>query len=571
MTSKGKTTMNDPSFTRLRGILATALFFCFAIGAAQAADKVVLVAGGTGDEGGPAAEAKLVGPFGVDFDQSGNAFLVEIAGHRVLKIDRQGVLTRVGGTGEKGDAGDGGPARKAEFNGMHSLAVAPNGDIFVADTWNNRLRKIDPRTGTITALAGTGKKGYSGDGGPAARAEFGGIYCVALDPKGERLVLTDLDNRRIRVVELATGVVTTAAGNGEKGKPADGADARSSPLVDPRAAVLDARGNLWILERGGNALRVVDSAGKIRTVIGDGKGDVTMKGPKHLCIDRDGNVIIADTENHRILKYLPREDKTVPVAGTGEKGTAGVGGPPDQVQLNQPHGVTIGRSGELYIVDSSNNRVLKIERSEKPDTNTGAAVKPDRWESAIAEFEKSDKVSPPPQGEIVFVGSSTIRLWNLAESFPDRKCINRGFGGSQMTDSAHYADRIIIPYRPRLVVVYAGDNDIAAGKSPEQILADAKSLVAAVHAKLPHTRLVFLAIKPSVQRWKLFGQQREANRLIAEFAKQDTRLGFVDVTESMLGPDGQPRPELFVKDGLHLSSEGYNLWESLLRPNLATR
>jgi lysophospholipase L1-like esterase/sugar lactone lactonase YvrE len=527
----------------------------------------VLVAGGSGAEGGPAAAAKLDGPFGVDFDRAGNAFLVEIAGHRVLKIDRQGVLTRVGGTGAKGDAGDGGPAMKAEFNGMHSLAVAPNGDIFVADTWNNRVRKFDPRTGTITALAGTGKKGFSGDGGPAVRAEFGGIYCVALDPKGERLVLTDLDNRRIRVVDIATGVVATAAGNGEKGKPADGADARTAPLVDPRAAVLDSLGNVWILERGGNALRVVDPAGKIRTVIGDGKGDLTVKGPKHLCIDRDGSVIVADTENHRILKYLPRENKTVLIAGTGEKGTAGVGGPPDQVQLSQPHGVTIGPTGELFIVDSSNNRVLKIERTEKAG-NQSAAAKPDRWESAIAAFETSDKSSPPPQGEIVFVGSSSIRLWNLAESFPDLKCTNRGFGGSQMADSAQYADRIVVPYRPRLVVVYAGDNDIAAGKSPEQILADSKSLVAAVHAKLPRARVVFISIKPSIRRWAFMDKIRGANALVKGYIGKHRHLAFVDIVPQMLGADGKPRPELLVADGLHMTPEGYKVWTAALEPHL---
>lgn len=556
---------------RSMGALVCGLVFSVVAEITHAADKVILIAGGMAGEGGPATQAKLIGPFGVDFDRSGNTFLVEIAGHRVLKIDRPGVLTRLAGTGMKGDRGDGGPALDAEFNGMHSLAVARNGDVIVADTLNNRVRKINAQTGTITALAGTGKKGNSGDGGPATQAEFGGIYCIALDPQCTRLVLTDLDNRRIRVVDLATSIVTTVAGNGEKGKPADGADARTAPLVDPRAAVLDSQETLWILERGGNALRAVDPNGKIRTVIGDGKGDVTLNGPKHLCIDRAGNVVIADTENHRILKYIPRDNKIVPVAGTGEKGTAGVGGPPEKLQLNQPHGVTIGPSGELYIVDSSNNRVLKIERSEKLEVKASTEAKPDRWESAIQEFEKKDKSSPPPQGEIVFVGSSTIRLWNLAESFPDLKCINRGFGGSHMADSAHYTDRIIVPYRPRLVIVYAGDNDIAAGKSPEQVFADAKSLVAGVHAKLPHTRIIFISIKPSVQRWQLFEKQREANRLIAEFTQQDPRLGFVDVTESMLGPDGKPRLELFVKDGLHLLPEGYKLWVSLLLPILETK
>jgi sugar lactone lactonase YvrE len=343
------------------GFLLFLLLFC---GSAAPADRVVLIAGGTGGEGGKATDAKLDGPFGVDFDEARNLYLVEISGHRVLKIDPSGVLTRLGGTGQKGNGGDGGPALKAEFNGMHSLAVA-TGQIYVADTWNNRIRSIDLQSGQIHAVAGTGTKGFSGDGGPAVKAEFGGIYCVALDSKGNRLVLTDLDNRRIRVVDLKSGLVTTVAGNGEKGKPQDGAVAKDAPLVDPRAAVADSRGNLYILERGGHALRVVDSGGKTRTLIGDGKGDTTLKGPKHLCVDRTGDVMIADTENHRVIKYIVAEKRTVPIAGTGQKGTAGIGGPPTQIQLNQPHGVTFGPDGQLLIVDSTNNRVLKIESSAK--------------------------------------------------------------------------------------------------------------------------------------------------------------------------------------------------------------
>lgn len=344
------------------------VLFGLPVGTAPGAGRLELV---VGNESRPAPEPKLQMPFGVDSDKAGNLYLVEMPGQRVRRLDAKGALTVIAGTGNKGNAGDGGPATKAEFNGMHSLAVAPDGTVYLADTWNNRVRKLDPRTGIVTAFAGTGEKGYSGDGGPAAQAQFGGIYCVALDPKGERMYLADLDNRRIRVVDLRTGVVTTVAGNGQKGVPADGADARSSPLVDPRAVAADDRGNVYILERSGNALRVVDAAGKIRTVAGTGQrgssgdgGDArqaTLNGPKHLCIDRDGNVIVADTENHVIRKYLPREGKIVRVAGTGKKGTAGLGGDPLQAELNQPHGVFVNAGGVLYIADSSNDRVLKIE------------------------------------------------------------------------------------------------------------------------------------------------------------------------------------------------------------------
>jgi sugar lactone lactonase YvrE len=349
--------------------LATALAW---LGAARA-EKVVLVAGGgDGGSGSPAATAKLVAPFGVDFDRAGHLYIVEMTGGRVHKVDERGGLTTVAGTGEKGTRGDGAPAINAQFNGPHSLAVAPDGSVFLADTWNNRVRRYDPKTGIVTNFAGTGDKGFSGDDGPADKARFGGVYCIALDPRGERMYLADLDNRRIRMIELKSNIVTTVAGNGEKGVPKDGSEATKAPLVDPRAVAADAKGNVYILERGGNALRVVDADGKIRTVAGTGEkgatgdgGDArkaTLNGPKHLCIDRDGNVIIADTENHLIRKYLPAEGKIVRVAGTGKKGAGGLGGPPDKVELSQPHGVYVHPSGILYIADSSNNRVLRVER-----------------------------------------------------------------------------------------------------------------------------------------------------------------------------------------------------------------
>jgi DNA-binding beta-propeller fold protein YncE len=338
------------------------------------ADKIVLVAGG-GDGGDnlPATQARLNTPFGVDFDQAGNMFIVEMAGgERVRRVDALGLLTTIAGTGEKGGTGDGGPALQARFNGMHSLALAPDGDIFVTDTWNNRVRKINAKTRVVSAFAGTGEKGFSGDGGRATEARFGGVFCAAFDAKGENLLLADLDNRRIRLVHLKTGLVKTVAGNGQRGVPVDGADPLASPLLDPRAVASDSKGRIYILERSGHALRVVETDGKIYTVAGSGKkglsgdgGDArqaTLSGPKHLCVDRDDNVIIADTDNHVIRKYLPREKKIVRVAGTGHQGSAGVGRPAEQAEFNQPHGVCVHRDGTLYIADSLNNRVLKIER-----------------------------------------------------------------------------------------------------------------------------------------------------------------------------------------------------------------
>jgi DNA-binding beta-propeller fold protein YncE len=338
---------------------------------APAAERIVLVAGAGGD-GSLAFKGKLDGPFGVGFDKTGNTYIVEMIGLRVWKIDDKGVMTPFAGTGKKGDGGDGRPATKAAFNGPHSLVVGPDGTVYIADTWNNRVRKIDPKTGKISPFAGTGEKGFAGDGGPVAKAQFGGVYCVALDPRGEQMYLADLDNRRVRAIDMKSGTVRTVAGNGKKGVPEDGAEAVKAPLVDPRAVAADGAGNVYILERSGNALRVVDARGRISTVVGTGKagatgdgGDAhkaTLNGPKHLCIDSDGNVIIADTENHIIRKYLPKDGKIVRVAGSGKKGHGGLGGPPEKVELNQPHGVTVNKDGTLYVSDSSNNRVLRIEK-----------------------------------------------------------------------------------------------------------------------------------------------------------------------------------------------------------------
>jgi DNA-binding beta-propeller fold protein YncE len=329
------------------------------------AERLVLIAGGGTETTGAATNCRLRAPFGIELDPAGNLLIVEMAGgERLLKVDPRGQLSILAGTGEKGDSGDGGPASEARFNGMHNFAIGPGGDIFIADTWNSRVRRIDPKTGKVFAFAGTGKRGFSGDGGPALAAQFGNIYCLAFDTSKENLYLADLDNRRIRSINLTSGIVRTVAGNGQRGIPADDAKAIDAPLVDPRAVTLDSQDNIYILERSGHVLRRVDPNGQIRTVAGTGKqgsqdGDAlqaTFNGPKHLCVDRSDNVIIADTENHSIRKYLPKENKVIRIVG----GTPSAGAA-SKPELNQPHGVYVDKRGTLYIADSSNNRVLKLE------------------------------------------------------------------------------------------------------------------------------------------------------------------------------------------------------------------
>ena len=193
---------------------------------------------------------------------------------------------------------------------------------------------------------------------------------------------------------------------------------------------------------------------------------------------------------------------------------------------------------------------------------------PSRYEQAIRAFEEQDRKQSPPTEGILFIGSSSIRGWNLEPHFSGLPVINRGFGGSHIADSIAFAERVILPYRPKVIVLYAGDNDVAAGKSPQCVLADYKAFVAKVRKSLPKTRIVFIAIKPSISRWSLVGKMRQANRLIQAATEKDRRQVFVDIDTPMIGSDGRPRKELFKSDGLHLNETGYKLWAKLVKPHL---
>jgi lysophospholipase L1-like esterase len=198
-----------------------------------------------------------------------------------------------------------------------------------------------------------------------------------------------------------------------------------------------------------------------------------------------------------------------------------------------------------------------------------ADEKPHVFEKAIQRFEASDRKSPPPDNPILFVGSSSIVMWDLPKSFPDLPVLNRGFGGSRIADSFYFCDRIVIKYKPRMIVFYAGDNDIAEGSmTPEAVFADFQQFVAKVHAGLPKTPIVFISIKPSIARWHLIDSIRKVNGMIKKFAESDPLVTFVNVEPSMLGEDGQPQKELFISDGLHLSKKGYELWASQVAPLL---
>lgn len=193
---------------------------------------------------------------------------------------------------------------------------------------------------------------------------------------------------------------------------------------------------------------------------------------------------------------------------------------------------------------------------------------PSRWESTIREFEERDRENPPPKGDIVFVGASSIVRWNVAEFFPDLKVINRGFGGSELSETVYYAARTILPYEPRIVVVYPGENDIARGVAPEAVAASFEQLVSTVHTALPQTRIFIIGLKPTPARWKVNDAMLRTNELLRAFAATHPAVTYISVTKAMLGPDGLPRPDLFVEDRQHLSRAGYDLWTEIVRPHI---
>jgi lysophospholipase L1-like esterase len=203
-----------------------------------------------------------------------------------------------------------------------------------------------------------------------------------------------------------------------------------------------------------------------------------------------------------------------------------------------------------------------VAQPESPDSD------PTRFDAEIAAFENWDRQNSFPRDAVLFVGSSSIRMWQTAECFPDLSVINRGFGGSHISDVNHFAERIVFKYKPRLIVFYAGDNDIESGKTPQQVFGDFQEYARRLHERMPETTIVYLPIKPSPARWPKWPRMQEVNTQVKKLAHSDRRVIYVDAATPMLGEDDQPRRDLFLDDGLHLNDKGYKLWTRVLSPIL---
>jgi streptogramin lyase len=320
--------------------------------------------GFTGD-GGPATAAKLSMPCGLVVGPDDALYVCDTLNHAIRKIAADQTISTVAGTGKPGYAGDRGPAGKAMLNEPYEVRFDKEGNLFVVERLNPCVRRIDHKTGVITTVAGTGKPGFSGDGGPADKAELREPHSIQFGPDGS-LYVADVLNHRIRRVDLSTGLISTFAGTGEKKSPIDGTSLDGAPLHGPRALDFAPNGDLYVALREGNSVWRIDM--KTRTlhhVAGTGKKGFTgndgpaksaaLSGPKGIAVGPDGRVYIADTESHSIRFIDPKSGTIQLLAGTGEKGD-GPDGPSDRCKLDRPHGIFVNARAVL-IGDSGNNRV----------------------------------------------------------------------------------------------------------------------------------------------------------------------------------------------------------------------
>jgi streptogramin lyase len=329
------------------------------------------VAGFAGD-GGLATQAQLNDPYGVIRGPDGALWFCESAGSRIRRLTPEGLLLTYAGDGYRRYAGDGALAIEASFNRPHEIRFDAEGNLFVADTGNQVIRRIDAKTHLVTTFAGIGgRRGYSGDGGPAVEATFNGPHSLQFGPDGF-LYVCDVGNHVIRRIDPGTGVITTFAGTGEPGPTPDGAPIAGTPLNNPRSLDFDWAGNLWLVTREGNQLfKLHLTRGTIHHVAGTGEPgftgnggpakDATLSGPKGVAVDAEGNVWLVDTESHSIRMVDARTGTLEWIAGTGEKGDGQDGGA-RQCALNRPHGIFVDADGAVFIGDSEAHRVRVLRR-----------------------------------------------------------------------------------------------------------------------------------------------------------------------------------------------------------------
>jgi streptogramin lyase len=356
-------------------LLLTSLAFTLLMPSAPAATVTTFagtgVKGFSGD-GGPATEAQLNNVYGVGRGPDGALYLCDTDNHRIRRVTSDGIIETYAGSAQRGYTGDGGPATQAALDQPYELAWDRAGNLFFVDIGTHTVRRIDGKTRIITTIAGTGVKGFSGDGGPATQAQLNQPHSLAFDVAGF-LYICDIGNNRIRRLDLTTDLIATWAGTGEKRTAPDGSPITGSPLHGPRALAFGPDGTCWLALREGNALLQLDpKTNTLKRVAGTGQSGFTgnggpalaakLAGPKGVTLDAAGNVYLADTESHSI-RYLDIKRGTIEVlVGNGQKGDGPDGNNPLATQLSRPHGVFVEKDGAIFIGDSENHRVRVLRK-----------------------------------------------------------------------------------------------------------------------------------------------------------------------------------------------------------------
>ncbi len=351
--------------------LAGLAIFCVAVISAQSVRTIAGTgtAGFSGD-GGLGTQAQVNNPYGLTIGPDGALYFCEIGSHRVRRLDfKTNIISTAAGSGQKGYSGDGGPALAADMNEPYEVRFDRDGNMFFAEMQNHVVRRVDAKTRLISTVAGTGTAGFSGDGGPAKQALLRQPHSIAFDREG-RLLICDIGNHRIRRVDLKSGKIETWGGTGERKPTPDGAPVSGTPLNGPRAITSDPEGNLYLVLREGNAVYRIDArTSEIRHVAGTGESGYTgdggpaklakLSGPKGISWAPDGSLYLADTESHTIRRVDLKSGRDNTVAGTGQRGD-GPDGDARSCRLSRPHGIFVSEAGVVYIADSESHRVRRI-------------------------------------------------------------------------------------------------------------------------------------------------------------------------------------------------------------------